>query len=95
MNAIEIHKLISEGKRFNIFDVRNETKYNDFHLEGSINIAKGAILEQPSKFMNKEEQYYITCNGGNSATMIAKNLSAQGYKIKSLEGGMNILLSNQ
>lgn len=95
MNAIELNKLIREGKKFNIFDVRNNVKYNDFHLEGAINIEKGAILEKPDKYMNKEEQYYITCNGGNSATMIAKNLSVQGYKLESLEGGMNRLLSNQ
>lgn len=92
MKASDLNKRIKNGEHFNIFDVRQKERYEAFHLDGAINVEKGELLESPEKFMSKQETYYITCNGGNSATMIANILSNQGYKIISLEGGMNELI---
>ena len=93
MTSIELNNLIKEGQRFNIFDTRAKERYDFFHLDNAINIEKGMLLENPAKYMNKNEKYYITCNGGNSATMVATLLSSQGYNIEPLVGGMNPIVA--
>lgn len=92
MKASELNLKIKQGQSFNIFDVRQKERYDDFHLQGALHLEKGLLLESPNKYMNKQDTYYVTCNGGNSAGMIAAILSNQGFKIISLEGGMNELL---
>lgn len=92
MTAIELKKKIEEGEKFNIFDTRQKERYDTYHLPNAISIEKGALLEKPENFMNKEEKYYITCNGGNSATMVANILKTKGFDIEALIGGMNPLV---
>lgn len=89
MTALELKQRIERGEVFNIFDVRQKERYDIFHLPGALNVEKGLLLETPEKYMNKNDVYYITCNGGNSATMIANILQTQGFNIVSLVGGMN------
>ena len=93
MTAIELKKKIEEGEKFNIFDTRQKERYDAYHLPNAISIEKGMLLEKPENFMNKEEKYYITCNGGNSATMVANILRIKGFDIEALIGGMNPLLN--
>lgn len=89
MTAIELKLRIANGEKFNIFDVRQKERFDIFHLDGALNIEKGMLLEKAESYMNRCDTYYITCNGGNSAGMIAKMLQTLGFKVISLEGGMN------
>ena len=95
MDAVNLNKKIQENKNFNIFDIRQKQKYIDFHLKGAIHMEKGLLLEKPEEHMNKHEKYYVTCNGGNSARLIANILKNQGYDIEHLIGGMNILINQK
>lgn len=92
MTAVELYLQTQLGHRFNIIDVREIERYDSYHLPGAIWMAKGDIMENYEDLLNKESKYYITCNGGNSAGMIAKMLQDAGYDVEYLIGGMNDLI---
>lgn len=94
MTAKQILEQINKGVKFNIIDVRQKERYDAYHLPSAINVEKGLMFESPEKIIdNKSDKWYVTCNGGNSAGMIAETLKAQGYNIESIEGGMSTLLN--
>lgn len=92
MKAAELQIKILSGEKITLFDVRQKERFDIFHLPGAINIEKGLLLENPDKFMNRNDTYYISCNGGNSAGMIAKMLVLMGFNVISIEGGMNPIM---
>ncbi len=53
----------------------------------AINIFKEDLLKEPTKYLNKEDEYVVYCNGGNSARVITQVLRGMGYNVRSIEGG--------
>ena len=95
MRAIELQEKIKNGLKVKVFDIRSKEKYEEFHIDGAIFIEREKILEDPKKYLLKDEKAYITCNGGNSASKIAKTIRDQGYDIEHLIGGMKPLVKEQ
>ncbi|GAB2693402.1 MBL fold metallo-hydrolase [Paenibacillus thermoaerophilus] len=95
ITAEELHRLINSGQGVTILDIRNETDYRDWKIEGkqvtSVNIPYFLFLEE-------EEQLYaqipgdtptvVVCAKGGSSEFVANLLTERGYDACSLEGGM-------
>ena len=92
MDAIELNNLIKQGNKIKIFDVRDKSKYDFFHIKGSTNITKGLLLSNHYKYFNKNEKVYIICNSGNSSSLITNIIKKDGYNVESVKNGMNPLL---
>lgn len=91
-NAIEIYKRIINGEKIIVIDVREKEKFQSFHIPGAIHFEKGYVIENCKLVFPKDKKSFITCNSGNSASMIAEIARKSGLDVESVEGGMNPLI---
>ena len=79
----------------NIIDIRTLIEYQKGHIVGAKHIEKYQLLNNPEKYLKKQEIYYLYCNSGIQSKMVAKKLNSMGYSTISIEGGYyNYLLRN-
>jgi rhodanese-related sulfurtransferase len=95
ITAEELHRRMNSGQALVILDVRNETDYNDWKIEGknlkSINIPYFQFLddEEPAiTDLPKDTEIVVICAVGGASEFVAELLMEKGYKTVSLEGGM-------
>ncbi|MBY0120456.1 rhodanese-like domain-containing protein [Bacillus sp. S/N-304-OC-R1] len=101
----ELADKLAKNEEVTVLDVRSPEKYNSYHIESehihSLNIEKTAIfaLHDDNNYgkisslpMNKE--IIVTCTTGNSARKCADILSAKGYEVTLLSGGITAWKEN-
>ena len=93
MNAIKLKELVSKGLKVKIFDIRAKDKYDNYHIKGAINVPKGELLGNYTKYFDKKDKVYITCNSGNSASLIVNIIKNDGYDVENVKDGMNPLVA--
>lgn len=57
-----------------------EDKEDFKSVKGSINIKLSNILDNPSKYLDKNKTYYFYCYNGTRSTRAVRILSVYGYK---------------
>lgn len=83
---ITIKELLNK-QNINIIDIRSIEKYNDNHIVGAKNIPMILLLKDPSKYINKNETYYIYCQKGINSIKACRELLKKGYKVFNIIGG--------
>lgn len=78
----EINKITS-----NIIDIRSVEKFNGSHIPYAKNIPKIELVTNHSKYLNKNEVYYIYCQYGKTSLQVCAYLTRLGYHVKNLIGG--------
>ena len=73
----------------NIIDIMNRDKYNINHIPGSINIESFELLNNPSKYLNFNDTYYLYCTSGYTSNMVVNKLNSLGYNTVNIDGGFN------
>ena len=86
VDSISIYKL-KKLNNINIIDIRNIEKYNNRHIEGSINIPLEKILTNFNKYLSKSKRYYIYCQKGIQSRKLCQILKNNGYDVVNIEGG--------
>lgn len=81
--------LLEKNNKLNIIDIRNKYIYDLKHIDNSINIPYDYLIINPSKYLNKNDTYYLYCQAGYTSKNISKKLNSQGYKTISINGGYN------
>lgn len=76
-------------KKKNIIDIRTSIEFNEYNIDGSINISRLKLLGNPDNYMNKEEEFYLICNKGEVSLSCSKILNALGYRCYSIIGGID------
>ena len=64
-----------------LIDVQHPLDYAKHHDKRSINIYADKLLMDPSKYLNKQETYYITCYKGFLSKRVVRTLSYYGYNL--------------
>lgn len=72
-----------------IIDIRSSDKYNAGHIPGAINITASNLLDNPSRYLNKYDTYYLYCTTGYTSGMIVSKLKLLGYNVVNIDGGYN------
>lgn len=86
IKSISISELMKLSN-INIIDIRSIEKYNNNHINGSINIQAKEIIKNPSKYLNKDNKYYIYCQRGIQSRKLCVLLHNIGYDVINIEGG--------
>lgn len=86
INFSKLSRLISCNY---IIDVREQSEFDEYHINNSINIPVRLICEYPSKYINKHTRYYIICRNGNKSKYVVNILSQLGYDVINVIGGIN------
>jgi rhodanese-related sulfurtransferase len=74
---------------FVVLDARRPEAYAKEHIKGAVNLHHGAITRQAAAaFKGKVIVTYCTGVGCNASTKAAAKLSALGFKVKELVGGL-------
>ena len=80
---------ILKTKHINIIDIRSKYIYDLSHIDKSLNIPYDYLVLSPSKYLNKNDTYYLYCQAGYTSKTISKKLNSLGYKTISVNGGYN------
>ena len=65
----------------NIIDIRSSSKYNLGHIHGAVNIDSYELINNPSKYIKKDEKYFIYCDRGISSSKVVSILNNMGYNV--------------
>ena len=71
-----------------IIDIRSKLDYDCYSIKKSINIPYLKLLENHSKYLNKQDIYYLICDKGKISKSASRILNAIGYKCYSISGGI-------
>ncbi|OLO28518.1 hypothetical protein BTR23_17420 [Alkalihalophilus pseudofirmus] len=95
MNSSEVARKVIEKKELFILDVRNESDFADWKIEGEnfeyLNIPYFELLDGVEEIMDKistDKEILVVCAKEGSSIMVAEMLSDEGLDVSYLEGGM-------
>ena len=82
MNSITIHLFFAYynvGDFMKIIDVGDKFSYNNYHINGSVNIPYEELINNYRRYLNKKDIYYFTCKSGKLSRRAVAILSSLGY----------------
>jgi len=88
LSVHELAKRLNQENSLFLLDVREEDKWGQGHIAGSINIFSG-YLQNRIEDLPKDQPIVVICNVGNRASLGASILRQEGFKeVYNLLGGM-------
>jgi glyoxylase-like metal-dependent hydrolase (beta-lactamase superfamily II) len=95
MTPKEITKKVFNKEELFILDVRNESDFNDWKIEGEnfqyLNVPYFELLDGVEEIMEKiptDKEVLVVCAKEGSSVMVAEMLSEEGLSVSYLQGGM-------
>jgi len=95
MTSKEVTKKVFNKKPFFILDVRNETDFNDWKIEGEnfeyLNIPYFDLLDGVEEILDQiptDKEVLVVCAKEGSSVMVAEMLEEAGREVSYLQGGM-------
>ncbi|QAA23401.1 rhodanese-like domain-containing protein [Sporolactobacillus terrae] len=83
----EVERLIRNHTPVSIIDVREPFEFAEGHIPRAINISVNEIQNRIGE-INKEQEHVMVCHSGNRSDVAYAILSASGFKVKNMAGGM-------
>lgn len=84
----QVNELLKHSPRPFLLDVRTAGEYKQGHVHGAELIPLDELLAKQSR-LPKEREIICICASGNRSSSAARKLSALGYQVKNMSGGMN------
>jgi rhodanese-related sulfurtransferase len=81
---------ISELLKLNnisIIDIRSTENYNSNHIPNSKNIPCDMLINNPSKYLTRNQKHYIYCQKGIKSSKLCNLLNSLGYRTVNIIGG--------
>ena len=66
---------------YNVIDIRDNFSYNEGHFINAKNIPMNSLLNDPGKYLNINDTYYIYCNRGINSKRTCELLRLLNYKV--------------
>jgi rhodanese-related sulfurtransferase len=85
--AKEIENYLREGNA-RVIDLREPYQYKMGHIPTAINIPYEEF-EYNKNRLSSEEEIILYCQRGGISLVLARDLSKEGYNVKSIYGGIN------
>ncbi|CAG7639853.1 rhodanese-like domain-containing protein [Paenibacillus allorhizosphaerae] len=85
----EVAERKKRGEKFEILDVREHEEWESGHIPEAKHIPLGE-LEARHNELSKDEETIVVCRSGNRSRMACDYLSALGYKVVNMPGGMSV-----
>ena len=87
VNARELAERLTLG-RLTVLDVRTPAEWQSGHIEGSVNLPVGHLVERIAD-VPREQAVATICESGGRASLAASILSRAGFRsVMSVRGGM-------
>ncbi|MBB2480573.1 rhodanese-like domain-containing protein [Bacillus sp. APMAM] len=83
----EVEKLLEEGKKLNIIDVREVDEVAAGKIPSAVNFPLG-FIELRMDELNKDTEYIMVCRSGGRSGRAAQLLESEGFQVVNMTGGM-------
>jgi rhodanese-related sulfurtransferase len=87
LTAKEVERLLQEGKKLNIIDVRETEEMAEGKIPGAVNIPL-SILEFRLHELDQTKEYILVCRSGGRSGLAAELLASRGFQVINMRGGM-------
>jgi rhodanese-related sulfurtransferase len=87
MKSVDVNEIDNLDKNF-VIDIRELDEYEYNSIDGLKHIMMGDLVEEPSKYIDKDNTYYIMCAAGGRSLRVCSYLEEQGYNVVNLEKGI-------
>lgn len=87
LTANEVEKLLFQGEKLNIVDVRELEEVASGKIPGAINMPLG-LLEFRMHELDKSKEYVLVCRSGGRSGRAYQFLESHGYNVINMSGGM-------
>ncbi len=85
LHVNDIDSLINKIK---LIDIREPYEYQSGSIKSAKNIPMGNLLNEPKKYLNMEDTYYIICQSGARSSRACSILTKQGFDVINVSGGV-------
>ncbi|MET1249022.1 rhodanese-like domain-containing protein [Sporolactobacillus sp. STCC-11] len=83
----EVERLLRNHIPVSIIDVREPFEFADGHIPGAVNLSVNEIQNRIGE-INNDQEHIMVCHSGSRSGVACAILSASGYKVKNMAGGM-------
>lgn len=83
----EAYELLQSGDAVEIIDVRQPDEYREGHVEPSRLLPLGELSRKAGE-LDRSRTLLTLCRSGRRSDIAAKQLAAQGFKVRNIEGGL-------
>lgn len=87
ITAQELQDKLDAGEALNLIDVREADEVAEGIIEGAAHIALGEVPTRVDE-LDKSKSYIIICRSGGRSGKACDFLTAQGYDVTNMVGGM-------
>jgi rhodanese-related sulfurtransferase len=88
LEPAQVHVLAAQTPRPYLLDVRTRGEFKQEHINGAQLIPLDELSGKLSH-LPKEREIICICASGSRSSVAARQLSAQGYKVSNMRGGMS------
>lgn len=86
-NSVDVNTLDENLQSINLIDIREPYETNAGTIKGAKKVPMGKLLENPEKYLNKDDEYYIMCQSGMRSKRTTSSLIDMGYNVVNVAGG--------
>ncbi|MFT8361968.1 MAG: rhodanese-like domain-containing protein [Sporolactobacillus sp.] len=83
----EVERLMNENSGVSIIDVREPDEFAGGHIKGAVNIPVNEVQSRMGE-IDRTKEHIIVCLSGKRSGFAASILSASGYRVRNMNGGM-------
>ncbi|WP_047154866.1 rhodanese-like domain-containing protein [Aneurinibacillus tyrosinisolvens] len=83
----EVNERLKKGEKLNIVDVREDEEVAAGRIPGAQHLPLSHLPNRVAE-LDKETDYILVCRSGNRSGRASEWLAENGYKVKSMAGGM-------
>ena len=88
LDPAQVHTMVAQSPKPFLLDVRTPEEYKQGHVNGAELIPLNDLSSKIARIPKGREVICI-CESGSRSSAAARHLSAQGYKVSNMKGGMN------
>ncbi|WP_346898978.1 rhodanese-like domain-containing protein [Clostridium sp. UBA7503] len=86
--VININNIDSLLGKINLIDIREIYEYRNGSLKTARNIPMGNLLNNPDRYLKKENEYYLMCETGSRSSLACRRLNKEGFNVINVRGGI-------
>jgi rhodanese-related sulfurtransferase len=88
LEPAQVHTMMTQAPKPYFLDVRTPGEYKQGHINGADLIPLDELSIKIAR-IPKEREIICICDSGSRSIVAARRLSAQGYKVSNMKGGMS------
>jgi rhodanese-related sulfurtransferase len=88
LEPVQVHTMIMQTPKPYLLDVRTPGEFKRGHINGADLISLDELSTKITR-IPKGREIICICASGSRSSVAARHLSAQGYKVSNMKGGMS------